>query len=80
MIGSSIRQTKFYPFCSSDRCSKRRVEGELKTNIIGMPIDCPDCGSSLFWSKIPKVRHKSPTQRTLTGDGKFKHKTNGNHF
>jgi endogenous inhibitor of DNA gyrase (YacG/DUF329 family) len=80
VIGSTTRPTKYYPFCSSIRCSKYKAEGKLKTNITGMPIDCPDCGSSLYWSKQPKIRQRAPVNRNLIGTGRFKHKPNGNHF
>lgn len=80
MIGSTARQTKFYAFCSSIRCSKHRTEGKLKTNLVGMPIDCPDCGSALYWSKEEKVRHRAPVNRNMVGTGRFKHKPDGKHF
>jgi endogenous inhibitor of DNA gyrase (YacG/DUF329 family) len=80
MIGSTARQTKYYAFCSSIRCSKYKAEGKLKPNITGMPIDCPDCGSALYWSKQDKIRQRAPSKRNMIGTGRFKHKQDGKHF
>jgi hypothetical protein len=80
MTGSTISRTKYYAFCSSITCSKSRTEGKLKENVAGMPIDCPDCGSALYWSKEPKIRHRAPVNRNLTGNGKFKHKADGSFY
>lgn len=80
MTGSITSKTKYYAFCSSITCSKYKAEGKLKPNVIGTPIECPDCGSALFWSKHPKIRQRSPANRTMVSSGKFMHKEQGKYF
>lgn len=42
------------PYCASLRCSGMRVKGVLKQNVKHKTVNCPDCGSALFWKPEKK--------------------------
>ena len=74
MTGSTTNKISYFAFCSSINCSKYRAEGKLKENVVGKPVDCPDCGSALFWSNENKFRHRAASNKRSVKSDNFKYK------
>ena len=67
---------KLYAYCGSNKCA-RKISNDKETiglirkeNITNSHlIDCPDCGSAIFWSKtiLYNVKKYNKKQRHQTG-------------
>jgi hypothetical protein len=61
-------EKKYVAYCDSPKCkagtgSNKKV---MKTNLVGTPRFCPDCGSALIWTE-GKLKHRV-TKMTRTKD------------
>ena len=61
-----MRQEKFEAYCTSTSCYGYKCNKGIKKDVAKSVVDCPDCGSVLFWYRVGKKRLSVDSKKKVT--------------